>query len=91
MRRPGRLVLDALGVVRTLRAAGVGVADIRSFMAIKAPGSSVHDRLSAARAALDAFHQQLDERQQALDEARTLLRGLDAELDTAATLVDGGC
>ena len=51
----------------------------------------MHDRLSAARAALDAFHQQLDERQQALDEARTLLRGVDAELDTAATLVDGGC
>jgi DNA-binding transcriptional MerR regulator len=81
-------VLDALGVVRTLRLAGFGVADVRRFMAVKAPGSSVEDRLAAARAALEGFHQQLDERFRSLDEARALLRGLGAELDDAGAATD---
>lgn len=73
-------ILDALTLVSALRAVGVGIADVRTFMSLKAQ-ESVPDRLRGALERCDVMDAQLDERARELRAAKKLVRAMRAEAE----------
>lgn len=84
----GRRVYDRrirrqLGLVRDLRAAGVGIADVRAIVAAKHPGSPAAENAARVRSELERLRAEIAGRERALARARRKLDAWLRELDDA--------
>lgn len=73
-------ILDALTLVGALRAVGVGIADVRTFMSLKAR-ESVPDRLRGVLERCDVMDARLEERARNLRAAKELVQAMRAEAE----------
>lgn len=83
-RRYGEQSERRLELVRTLRAAGLSIAEIRHVLGAKRPGRAVQANAEAVARALADVRESLERRRAALQEAVLLLDQLIAEAEDAA-------
>ncbi len=87
-RRYDEHVLPLLAVVRVLREAGFTLAQVRSVLGTKTPGSSARQRVAAMRAVIAGLERDLDGRRAAVQRAQGVLEELRAELDAGEPYTD---